>query len=165
MKNILRMFLAVYTCILIACEGHDQSSSEYYMLNTKSSSGFSFKNMEALSFPFSETNKPDFLLSVHINDAGDIVGAMLSNPDLENRFILIKKFDDLNSAQMAYDTLSVLSSSQLQPFALDITPFEIWQIKTNTGAMVIILIMETLTENINNTPYAEIKFKAKKSNP
>lgn len=53
----------------------------------------------------------------------------------------------------------------LQTFALDIKPFDVWQIKTNTGETGILLVLESRTETINNTPFAEIKFKVKKIIP
>jgi len=90
---------------------------------------------------------------------------MLSQPDLENRFIFIKRLDDLNSAQNYFDTLSFVSKEQYQAFAFDIKPLEIWQIRTNSGEIGNILLLETKTEKVDNTPFAEIKFKAKKSTP
>jgi len=71
----------------------------------------------------------------------------------------------LNSAQNYFDTLSVVNNLQYQTFALDIKPLEIWQIKTNSEEIGNILLLETETGKIDNTPFAEIKFKAKKYNP
>jgi len=170
MKNILKITWVISICLIGACEDHDKASAEFYILDTgissnQMSNGFSFKDMTILSYPFSDNNMPDFLLSVHTNETGDILGPMLSHPELENRFVFIKKFADLNSAQYAFDTLSTISSSPLQPFAFDLTPNEIWQVRTNTGESGKLLIMETKTEKINNTPFAEIKLKAKIINP
>ena len=170
MSNKLKITCVICICLIGACEDHNETTAEFYILDTgisagQSSNGFSFKEMKIMSYPFSDNNKPDFLLSVHTNETGDILGPMLSHPDLESRFVFIKKFDDLNSAQYSFDTLSTISSSPFQPIAFDLTPFEIWQVRTNTGEMGKLLIMETKTEKINNTPFAEIKLKAKIINP
>lgn len=167
MSKTLKLTFALSICLISACEDQDKISPGYYILNTEiqtgqSPKGFSFKDLEIISYPNPGNIKPDFLLSVHANETGDIIGPMLSQPDLENRFILIKKYDDLNSAQNHFDTLSTISTSPFQTFALDLKLFEIWQIQTNTGEMGKLLIIETRTEKINNTPFAEIKFKADK---
>jgi len=166
MNKVLKLSLIISICTFSACEDQDKIPPEFYILNTEipsgqSPKGFSFKELKIISFPNSKNIMPEFLLSVHTNETGDILGPMLSHPGLENRFIFIKRFDDLNSAQNYFDTLSTISKSQYQTFAFDIKPHEIWQIKTNTGEIGKILLLETKAEKINNTPFAEIKFKAK----
>ena len=166
MNRELKLSLIVFICTVCACDDQNNILPEFYILSTEipsgqSPKGFSFKEMSIISFPNSKNIIPDFLLSVHTNETGDILGPMLSQPNLENRFIFIKRFDDLNSAQNYFDTLSTISKSQYQTFAFDIKPHEIWQIKTNTGEIGKILLLETKAEKINNTPFAEIKFKAK----
>lgn len=170
MNKLLNLGLILLICIFCACEDHDKTPPDFFILNTELPAGqlpkgFSIKEMKIVSFPNPENVYPDFILLVHTNDAGDIIGPMLSHPDLNNRFIFRKSFDDLNSAQNYFDTLSILSQNPLQPFALDFKPFEVWQIKSATQESGIILVMETRTEKINNTPFAEIKFKARKLIP
>jgi hypothetical protein len=167
MNKMFYRTLIVLICIISACEDHDKTPPDFYTLNTEISpgqipKGFSFKDMKIISFPDSNNLQPDFILSVHTNETGAILGPMLSNIDLENRFIFRKSYDDLNSAQNYFDTLSIINETPLQTFALDIKPFEVWQIKTNTGETGILLVLETRTQMLNNTPIAEIKFKAKK---
>lgn len=166
MNKILVLYLIILIFIIGACEDHDKTPPDFYILNTEIPTGqlpkgFSFKDMKIISFPNSDNLKPDFLLLVHTAETGAILGPMLSHPDLENRFIFRKNHEDLNSAQNYFDTLSIINETQLQTFAFDIKPFEVWQIKTNTGETGILLVLETRTETINNTPFAEVKFKVK----
>lgn len=170
MNKIHYLTLIILICIIGACEDHDKTPPDFYILNTEIPTGqlpngFSFKEMNIISFPNSDNLKPDFLLLVHTNETGTFLGPMLSHPDLENRFIFRKNYDDMNSAQNYFDTLSIINKTPLQTFALDIKPFEVWQIKTSTGETGILLVLETRTETINNTLFAEIKFKAKKIIP
>lgn len=165
-SKILVLYLVILIFIIGACEDHNKTSPDFYMLSTEIPAGqlpvgFSFKEMKIISFPDSDNLKPDFLLSVHTAETGAILGPMLSHPDLENRFTFRKNHKDLNSAQYYFDTLSIINETQLQTFAFDIKPFEVWQIKTNAGETGLLLVLETRTETINNTPFAEVKFKVK----
>lgn len=166
MRSTIKLFLIIPFCIFCSCKDHNSETPEFFTLSTKVTSGqipngFSFSDLKVLSYPFSNSSKPDFLLSVHTDDFGHILGPMLSHPDLENRFSFVKKFDDLTSAQICFDSIETINISQYQTFAFDIKPFEIWLIKTNMGKVGKLLILETQTDNINNTPFAEIKFKPK----
>jgi hypothetical protein len=170
MNKLLNLALVMLMCMISACEDHDKTQPDFYILSTQIPTGqlpkgFTFKEMKVISIPNSDNLKPDFVLAVHTNETGAVLGPMLSHLDLENRFILRKSCDDLNSAQNYFDTLSVLNETQLQTFAFDIKPFEVWQIKTNSEETGILLVLETRAETINNTPFAEIKFKAKKIIP
>jgi hypothetical protein len=164
MRKTFNLLLILSLCIICSCEDHNKVTPEFFTLNTKMTSGqipdgFSFSDLKIISAPFSSGNKPDFLLSAHTNDFGDILGPMLSHPDLENRFIFVRQFNDLNSAQICFDSISTVSTPQWQPFAFDLEPFEIWLVKTNSGQVGKLLILETRTDMINNAPFAEIKFK------
>jgi hypothetical protein len=157
-------------CVISACEDHDKNPTDFYFLNTGLTSGhltkgFSFSEMNIISPANSDIVKSDFILSVHTNETGVILGPMLSHPDLESRFIFRKSYNDSISAQNYFDTLSVINGPPFQTFAFDIKPYDVWQIKTNTGETGLLLILETRAETINNTPFAEIKFKAKKITP
>ena len=167
MRKLIRIPLFITICLIYACEDHDKTLPEFYVLNTELTTGqqpkgFSYKELNIITFPNSDNIIPEFILSCHTNETGDIIGPMLSHPNLENRFILLKSYDNLSSALNHYDTLSTRSINSYQSFALDIKPFDIWQIKTNSGETGILLVLETRTENKNNAPFAEIKFKAKK---
>ncbi|MGB8489464.1 MAG: hypothetical protein WCE64_00250 [Bacteroidales bacterium] len=127
--------------------------------------GFSFKKMNIIAIPNSENLIPDFIVACQMNEFGDISGPFLSHPNLENRFVLLKSYDNINSAQNNYDTLSTISNSPYQPFAFGIKPFDIWQIKTSSDEIGVILILEARSTKIGSSPFAEVKFKAKKIIP
>lgn len=166
MKKFLKLTLCISFCLLCSCEDHDKTQPEFYTLSTEIPAGqlpegFSFKDLKVITFPNSNSVLPDFILSCHTNETGDIVGPMLSHPTLENRFIFLRSYDNEYSAQNFFDTVATVSSSPYQTFALDIKPFEIWQIRTAAGETGILLVLETRTEQRNTAPFAEIKFKAR----
>ena len=169
MKKIIILIFCSSIFINYACEDKDNKDPEF-ILNTNIQSGqlirgFSFTKMNIIALPNSENLIPDFIVACQMNEFGDISGPFLSHPNLENRFVLLKSYDNINSAQNYYDTLSTISSSPYQPFALDIKPFEIFQIKTSSDEIGVILILEARSEKIGSSSFAEVKFKAKKIIP
>ena len=98
-----------------------------------------------------------------MNETGTVLGPYLSQQDLESRFILSNTFMDYNSAKSYFDTLTTFKNKTLEQSAFGIKPNQIWIIKTNKGDFGKILIIEAKAEIVeNNTPFAEIKFKAEK---
>ena len=169
MKKTLILTFCTLVFLSYACEDKDNRDPEF-ILNTNIQSGqpisgFSFKKMNIIAFPNSENIIPDFIAFCLMNEFGDISGASLSHQNLENRFVLLNSYDNINSAQNNFDTISTISNGPYQTFALDIKPFEIWQIKTSTDEIGIILIIEARAEKIGSSAFAEIKFKAKKISP
>lgn len=169
MKKILILFFCTLIFLNYACEDKDNRDPEY-ILNTDIQSGqlisgFSFKKMNIITLPNSENIIPDFIVACFMNEFGDISGPLLSHQNLVNRFVLLNSYDNINSAQNNFDTISTISNGPYQTFALDIKPFEIWQIKTSTDEIGIILIIEARAEKIGSSAFAEIKFKAKKISP
>lgn len=176
MKKTLILTFCTLVFLSYACEDKDNRDPEF-ILNTDIQSdqlisgfsfkisGFSFKKMNIIAFPNSENIIPDFIVACFMNEFGDISGPLLSHLNLENRFVLLNSYDNINSAQNNFDTISTISNGPYQTFALDIKPFEIWQIKTSTDEIGIILILEARSEKIGSSSFAEIKFKAKKIIP
>jgi hypothetical protein len=166
MKKILLLIFYILIFLTCACEDNDNRDPEF-ILNTDIQSGqllkgFSFKKMNIIAFPNSDNIIPDFIVACQMNEFGDISGPFLSHQNLENRFVLLNSYDNINSAQNNFDTLSTISNSPSQTFALDIQPFEIWQIKTNSDEIGVILVLEARSEKVGSSSFAEIKFKAKK---
>jgi hypothetical protein len=169
MKKLLILTFCTLVFLTYACEDKDDRDPEF-TLNTDIQSGqlfsgFSFKKMNVVAFPNSENITPDFIVASQMNELGDISGPFLSNQNLENRFVLLNSYDNINSAQNNFDTLSTISNSPYQTFALDIKPFELWQIKTSSEEIGVILILEARSEKIGSSSFAEVKFKAKKIIP
>ena len=169
MKKTLILTFCTLVFLSYACEDKDNRDPEFILntniLSGQHISGFSFKKMNIIAFPNSENIIPDFIAFCLMNEFGDISGPSLSHQNLENRFVLLNSYDNINSAQNNFDTLSIISNSPYQPFALDIKPFEIWQIKTYSDEIGVILIVEARSEKIGSSSFAEIKFKAKKIIP
>ena len=170
MKKILKLLFITVSLTFTQCEDKDKILPEYYILNSdlisgRYPTGFSFVEMDIISFPNSKNIIPDFMIAVHLNERGDIVGPMLLLPELMTSLILIRSFDDLNSAQNCFDTLKFESKIHYFDSGIDVKPYEIWQIKTTSGEIGNILLLETKANIEENTPYAEIKFKARKYNP
>jgi len=169
MKKPLILILCLLVFLAYACENKENQEPEF-ILNTdipdgQLYSGFSFEKMKIITGPNSENIIPDFLVACLMNDLGEISGPFLSHPNLESRFVLLNSYDNLNSAKNNFDTLSTISNQPPTTFALDIKPFEIWQIKTSTDDVSLILIIEAKAEKIGSSAFAEIKFKARKIIP
>ena len=169
MKRIfyLNLFVLVFTAY--ACEDKENKDPEF-LLNTDPpsgyiTSGFSFKKMRLITVPNSENIIPDFIVACLMNEIGEIGGPFLSHPNLENRFVLVNSYDNITSAQKNFDTIATLSNKPYQTLALDIKPYEIWQIKTSSDELGIILLLETRAEKIGLNAFAEVRFKAKKLLP
>jgi hypothetical protein len=163
MKIITKILVLGVLLLFCSCDD-DDNPSPVYSLNSETYKGFLFEDMKIIDFPNSINLKPDFFVLAQTNDTGDVLSPFLSHPDMESRFVLIAEFQDLESAQGFYDSYLTPEDKPLQQFALNIKPFQIWLIKTNTEKLGKILITETKTSNINNKPFAEMKFKASKMN-
>jgi hypothetical protein len=172
MKTQFKTLLLGLLIVLTSCEGDDNSKSEFYTLNTTVTSniskgfsfkGFSFESLNIINYPNKQNTKPDFIVLAQTNETGTVLSPLLSQQDLESRFILSNTFSDYNSAKSYFDTLLTVENKTLEQSALDIKPNQVWVIKTNNGDFGKILIVETKTEIVeNNTPFAEIKFKAER---
>ena len=167
MKTQFKTLLIGLLIVLTSCEGDDNLKSEFYTLNTKVTSnifkGFSFESLSIIDYPNKQNTKPDFIVLAQMNEAGTVLSPFLSQQDLESRFILSNNFNDYNSAKSYFDTLTTFENKTLEQSALGIRPNQVWVIKTNKGDFGKILIVETKTEIVeNNTPFAEIKFKAER---
>jgi hypothetical protein len=171
MKTIILAVFYGILVILTSCEkeelstpiengssGMSQSDSEIYTINSKDNAGFSIENLTIGDFP---GMKPDFILIPHTNNTGDLMSPFLSNPNLENRFILTKEFDDPETAEAFYDYYnSPPLGKSFQKFALNLKENQIWLIKNNEGIFCKLLIIETTIDTINSS--VEIKFEADK---
>lgn len=165
MKTQYKTLLLGLLIVLTSCESDYNSKSEFYTLNTTVTSnifkGFSFESLNIINYPNKQNTKPDFIVLAQMNQTGTVLSPFLSQQDLESRFILSNTFSDYNSAKSYFDTLAIVENKTLEQSAFDIKPNQVWVIKTNNGDFGKILIVETKTEIVeNNTPFAEIKFKA-----
>ncbi len=128
MKRPLILILCLLIFITQACEDKEKQEPEI-ILNTNIPdgqlySGFSFEKMRIITGPNSENTIPDFLVACLMNDLGEISTPFLSHPNLESRFVLLNSYDNLNSANNNFDTLSTISNQLPTTFALNIKPFQ-----------------------------------------
>ena len=165
------MFIILCTSAIMiyGCEKKENRDSEFILNNNLQSglliSGFSFTKMNIITFPNSENIIPDFCVGCFINESGVITkGPFLWHQNSENRFALVNSYDNKISAQNHFDTISMICNKPYQTLA-DIKSSEIWQIKTSTDEIGVILILEAKAENVEGSGFAEIKFKAKKLLP
>lgn len=165
MKTQFKLLIGLLI-VLTSCEGDNNIKSEFYTLNTKVTSnifGFSFESLSIIDYPNKQNTKPDFIVLAQMNETATVLSPFLSQQDLESRFILSNNFNDYNSAKSYFDTLKTVENKTLEQFALGIRPNQVWVIKTNKGDFGKILVVETKAEIVeNNTPFAEIKFKAER---
>ena len=161
MKTTLK-FLGFGIFFLFASCEKDDKPKDVFTLNSEQHKGFFFDDLKIIDFPNAVNVQPDFLVTASTNESGELISPLLVHPDLVSRFVLINEFQDLDKAQLFFNSFLTPEDKPLQQFASDIKPFQIWQIKTNSGSFGKILITETRIEDIDNTPFAEIKFKAGK---
>lgn len=169
MKKLIILSFCLLIFIAQSCEDKEKQEPEF-ILNTNIPdgqlySGFSFEKMKIITGPNPENIIPDFLVACHMNDLGEISKPFLSHPNLESRFVMLNSYDNLSTAKNVFDTLSTISNQPPTTFALDIKPFQIWQVKTTTDEIGLIIIIEAKAEKINSSAFAEIKFKARKITP
>jgi len=161
--NIKLLFIALIL-IWTSCDKEKTLPTNEFTLDSATHKGFLFENLDIIDFPNSNDLKPDFIVLAQTSDNGDVLSPFLSQPDLENRFILSEEFDDFESAQAYFDSYSTPENKPFQQFALNVKPNQIWLIKTNSGKFGKILIISTEFNNIDNKPFAKATFKAENLN-
>ena len=167
MKTQFKIFLIGLLLVFTSCEGDDNLRTELFVLNTTVTSnifkGFSFESLNIINYPNKQNTIPDFIVLAQTNQTGTVLFPFLSQQNLESRFVLSNTFSDFTSAKLYFDTLTTVGNKALEQVAYEIKPNQVWIIKTNKGDFGKILIVETKIEIVeNNTPFAEIKFKAEK---
>ncbi len=143
---------------LFSCDREKDTPLNEFTINSADFKGFSFELFKVVDYPGFQT--PDFFVLVQIETHGELKGPYLSHPDLEARFFLAGEFDDLESAEAFYFSYLPEDEKSLQQFALNVSPNQVWLIKTNSGSYEKILILKTKSGQIGDKPFAEIVFRA-----
>ena len=159
-----RILFGLFLMILISCAKEENKPSDEFTLKSSQYTGFVFEDLQIISFPNTDNLKPDFLVSAQTVENGTVVSPFLSHPALETRFFLSDTFENYENALASYNNFIIPENIQLEQFALNIKPNQIWLIKTNTEKFGVILIKSAAFNNNNDTPYAETTFKAKNIN-
>jgi len=164
MRTIIKLLFIALFLIWTSCDKEKTLLTNEFTLDSEMHKGFQFENLNIIDFPNSNDLKPDFIVLAQTSDNGDVLSPFLSQPDLENRFILSEEFDNTESAQAYFDSYSTPENKPFQQFALNVKPNQIWLIKTNSDKFGKILIVSTEFNNIENKPFAKATFKAENLN-
>jgi hypothetical protein len=172
MKTIFKIILSTFLIFNISCKKEDvilENEQLAFFLDSKIedgiTKGFRLESNQIIDYPNSDGIKPDFIVAAQVNDTGLIIGPFLSNPDLNNIFILTEEFSELDSAKLFYNSYNYSDDSIFEQLALDVKPYQIWTIKTENDLKGKLLILKTKGGKINNnTEYAEMEFFAYKLN-
>ena len=162
MKHTVQLLFALTFLIWTSCDKEPNSPSNEFSLNSEQHKGFLFEDLKVIDSPNSSGILPDFLVLAQTNENGDVLSPFLANPLLENRFILSEEFEDIENAEQYFESYSTPEDGPFLQNALNIKPYQIWIIKTNKGDFGKILILNSIYKSIDDTPYAEISFKADK---
>lgn len=160
MKHNVQLLLALALLIMNSCDRAPNSPSNKFSLNSEQHKGFLFEGLKVIDSPNSSGILPDFIVLAQTGENGNVLSPFLSNPLLENRFILSKEFEDIETAEQYFESYSAPEDEPFLQNALNIKPYQVWLIKTNNGDFGKILILNSIFKSIDSTPYAEIKFKA-----
>lgn len=164
MRTDIRLLFIAFLLIWTSCDKEKQILTNDFTLDSETQKGFQFEILNIIDFPNSNGLKPDFIVLAQTSNDGDVLSPFLSQPDLENRFILSEEFENSESAQAYFDSYSTPEDKPFQQFALNVKPNQIWLIKTNSGEFGKILILSAEFSNIDNKPFARITFKAENLN-
>lgn len=152
--------------IFSACTADINNNSTPNILNqfsisSKQETGFSFDAMTTVNDTLN-TAVTDFTVLPQLNDSGKLVLPILVQLQLKSNFILSKQFDNLNDAQKYFDSYTAFSenASNFSIYGLTVKPYQVWIVRTNLNKYGKILILTSTTNYLNNSPYAEITFKA-----
>ena len=162
--KIRKIFLiSIVFTLLVSCEKDKNKPSDEFTIKSSDKAGFLFETLKIIPFPSADNLLPDILVSPYTMENGDVVSPFLSHPDFaEYRFFLSAEFENLNNALESFESYVLPDEFQLQKFAFNVKPNQIWLVKTNSGNYGIILIKNTEFNNDNDNPYAKVTFKAKK---
>ncbi len=155
---VYRVLIIGLFLIFFSCDREKDTPLNEFTINSADFEGFSFESFKVVKYPGFQT--PDFFVLVQIETHGELKGPFLSHPDMEARFFLAGEFDDLESAEAFYSSYLPEDEKSLQQFALNVSPNQVWLIKTNSGSYGKILILKTKSGQIDDKPFAEIVFKA-----
>ncbi len=164
MRTIIKLLFIALFLIWTSCDKEKTLPTNEFTLDSEMHKGFQFESLNIIDFPNSSDLKPDFIVLAQTSDNGDVLSPFLSQPDLENRFILSDEFDSFESAEAYFDSYSTPEIKPFQQFALNVKPNQIWLIKTNSGKFGKILTISTEFNNIDNKLFAKATFKAENLN-
>ncbi|MBW6484468.1 MAG: hypothetical protein K0B10_15615 [Vicingaceae bacterium] len=157
--------ISIIFALSVSCEKDNNKPLDEFTLKSTDYNGFLFETLKIIPFPNANNLLPDVLVAPHTIENGDVISPFLLHPDIEERkFFLSAEFENITNALESYESFELPNDYQLQQFAFNVKPFQIWLVKTNSENFGVVLIKNTEYNNNNDSPYAEVTFKAKKIN-
>jgi len=166
------LFFVFIVIVINAC--NNSAESPILQINGKTNintyvdgfqiSGFSFSKAATIVYPNSQNIIPDIVALVHIVD-GNVVGVFFdSGKSLKPSFKLIKQFNNIDSAQTFFNTLSEIQDTNFEILAIPVKANQIWGVKTVDDKYGKILILNSYAFEDNSDPsssrlYGEARFK------
>ncbi|HCY00566.1 MAG TPA: hypothetical protein DG754_10545 [Bacteroidales bacterium] len=157
----IRIIFTFCMLVFVSCDKENNKPADEFTLKSTEYTGFLFEGLKIITFPNPNNLKADFVMSPQTTENDDVVSPFFAHPDLESRFYLSGEFESFDSALSSFESYIMPADIKYQQFALDIKPYQVWLIRTNTEKNGIILIKSAECYIYNDIPYAETTFKAK----
>jgi len=160
----LKIFFYFFSFIILtSCDKDPVKDKDIFTLTSKDRKGFKIESLKIIDYSKTPKKMPDFFVFAITTNAGDIVSPGLSNPFLENIFVLIDNFENYETAFQYFSSFELKDDYIFEKIAAPVLPNQIWLIKAGTNKFGIFLITKTqYYEDNDKSPYAEVSFKAKK---
>ena len=128
--------------------------------STYSSFGFSFEKGGVIKYNReSDTEMPDIFVSPITEASGDIIGAFLDSPNIDNSFNLTAEFENETIATDFFNNYKTVDVTNFLKLAKPILKYQVWTFKTGNKLFAKILITDVQSFIKISTPYAETTFK------
>jgi len=128
--------------------------------STYSYFGFSFEKGGVSKYnPETSTEWPDIVIIPIREPSGDVTGAFLDSPNIDNSFNLTAEFDDETSATDFFNNYKTVDVTNFLKLAKPILKYQVWTFKTGNKLFAKILITDVQAYIKVSTPYAETTFK------
>ncbi len=128
--------------------------------STYSYYGFSFEKGDVSKYnPETSNEVPDIIVYPITEASGDVTGAFLDSPNIDNSFYLTAEFDVETSATDFFNNYKTVDVTNFLKLANPILKYQVWTFKTGKKLFAKILIIDVQVYKKDSTPYAETTFK------
>ena len=140
------------TATLTSTRFREGSTYSYY--------GFSFEKGGVSKYnPETSTEWPDIVIIPIQEPSGDVTGAFLDSPNIDNSFNLTAEFDDETRATDFFNNYKTVDVTNFLKLAKPILKYQVWTFKTGKKLFAKLLITDVQAYIKVSTPYAETTFK------
>lgn len=160
--SILPVILILLATGVISCDkepgskyhGEFTIDNTLYGLGPYYAIGFSFE--EGRTLQTIESPGPDITVHAKTDAQGNVSGAYLDTPNLEESYALAGDFDNEADARNFYDNLLEVGSYTWLLFADNISEHQVYVFKTRNDNYVKFRIRDLVLEDINDRAFAEV---------